>query len=64
MEATLREMKSLRDKQAARLAKAMTDNEPKSVIARNQKLLDDINASLKVFTDLKMFMKMGNAQRV
>lgn len=46
-------MKLLRDKQAERVAKAIADNEPKESLARAKKLLDDIDASLRLFTRIK-----------
>lgn len=50
----LAKMKVLRDRQAQRLANAITESEPEQAIARGRKLLDDIDASLELFTKLKM----------
>jgi len=51
------EMGKLRHKQAKRVANAVVGNASKEVIAREQKLLDDINAALM------MYARIANATR-
>jgi hypothetical protein len=46
-------MELLRDRQAERLANAINDNEPMESIAREKKLLEDIDASLRLFNGIK-----------
>jgi hypothetical protein len=56
-------MKRLRDKQAERLAKAIADNESNAVIARAKKLLDDIDADLKLYSGIKKSLALNAARR-
>jgi hypothetical protein len=53
-------MKLLRDRQAERLANAINDNEPMESIAREKKLLEDIDASLKLFNGIKALNTSGS----
>jgi porphobilinogen deaminase len=57
-------MKRLRDRQAERLANAINDNEPRELIAREKKLLEGIDASLKVFNGIRASFRALNASRV
>jgi len=58
----LAEMKVLRNKQAKRLADVIAADESKESIAREKKLLDDIDAGLKVFGDIKVFLSARDAR--
>ena len=56
-------MMEFRVEQAQHLAKAIADNEPEAVIERERKLLDDVDAFIKLFTSTEKRRARSNAAR-
>ena len=57
------EMANLRDKQAKQVANAVTSKASKEAIAREQKLLDDINAALIMHARIASAVRQAETER-